>query len=228
MTEETSVLDEGIDRHLGMSRVKWLIRAAGRQPESFASAHEFLTRPRTPVPCRLILDVSPPRLNDLALEERLAAERSDTPIIFLSRHCDKLESYLSEAVGTNCRQGLPPQPSQLALAAAKISVHVRRLRRMSVKLRVLSSLLLLSVPACQLGAHKSFRGRMVAETPRNVRGRLCQISDSEPISCPPKSNQPYVLPFRAGNSGPQIVATDGCRDLHRCYRCRTGWIIVTG
>ena len=88
MTEETSVLDEGIDRSLGMSRVELLIRSAGCQPETFASAHEFVARPRSAVPCCLILDVSPPDLNGLELQERLAAERSNMPITFLSGHCD--------------------------------------------------------------------------------------------------------------------------------------------
>jgi len=71
-----------------MSRVELLIRTAGCQPETFASAHEFLARPRSAVPCCLILDVSPPDLNGLELQERLAAERSNMPITFLSGHCD--------------------------------------------------------------------------------------------------------------------------------------------
>ena len=81
-------MDEGIDRYLGMSRVELLIRTAGCQPETFASAHEFLARPRSAVPWCLILDVSPPDLNGLELQERLAAERSNVPITFLSGHCE--------------------------------------------------------------------------------------------------------------------------------------------
>lgn len=65
-----------------------LIRAAGWQPKTFASAHEFLAHPRSAVPSCLILDVTLPDLNGLELQERIAAERTDMPIIFLTGHVD--------------------------------------------------------------------------------------------------------------------------------------------
>jgi FixJ family two-component response regulator len=65
-----------------------LIRAAGWQPEMFASAHEFLAYPRTAVPCCLVLDVALPDLNGLELQERVAAEHSEIPLIFLTYHSD--------------------------------------------------------------------------------------------------------------------------------------------
>ena len=64
-----------------------LIRTAGWQPETFASAQEFLSRPRPPVPCCLVLDVTLPGLSGLELQERLA-ERTDMPIIFITGHGD--------------------------------------------------------------------------------------------------------------------------------------------
>ena len=42
-----------------------LIRCAGWQPETFASAQEFLARPRVRAPSCLVLDVSLPGLNGL-------------------------------------------------------------------------------------------------------------------------------------------------------------------
>ena len=65
-----------------------IIRTGGWQPETFASAREFLARPRTAVPCCLILDVNLPDLNGLELQERIAADRNDMPMIFLSGQCD--------------------------------------------------------------------------------------------------------------------------------------------
>lgn len=65
-----------------------MIRAEGWRPETFASAHEFLARPRCAVPCCLILDVTLPDLNGLELQERIATERTDMPIIFLTGHGD--------------------------------------------------------------------------------------------------------------------------------------------
>ena len=65
-----------------------LIRFAGWQPETFASAQEFLARPRAPVPSCLVLDVSLPGLNGLDLQKRVAVERPDMPIIFITGHGD--------------------------------------------------------------------------------------------------------------------------------------------
>jgi FixJ family two-component response regulator len=64
-----------------------LIRTAGWQPETFASAQEFLSRPRPTVPCCLVLDLTLPGLSGLELQERLT-ERTDMPIIFITGHGD--------------------------------------------------------------------------------------------------------------------------------------------
>jgi FixJ family two-component response regulator len=65
-----------------------LIRTEGWRPETFASAQEFLVMPRAVVPNCLILDVSLPGINGLELQERIAAERTDMPIIFITGHGD--------------------------------------------------------------------------------------------------------------------------------------------
>jgi FixJ family two-component response regulator len=65
-----------------------LIRCEGWQPETFASAEEFLECPRTGMPSCLVLDVSLPGLTGLELQQRIAAERTDIPIIFVSAYAD--------------------------------------------------------------------------------------------------------------------------------------------
>ena len=65
-----------------------LIQTEGWRPETFASAREFLARPRSPVPSCLVLDVSMPDLNGLELQQRLAPERGELPIIFITGHGD--------------------------------------------------------------------------------------------------------------------------------------------
>ena len=65
-----------------------LIRHEGWQPETFASADEFLSRPRPLVPSCLVLDLSLPGLSGLDLQRRIASERSDMPIIFITGHGD--------------------------------------------------------------------------------------------------------------------------------------------
>ena len=64
-----------------------LIRVAGWQAETFASAQEFLARPRVQRPTCLLLDVGLPDLNGLDLQ-RLVADRVDMPIIFITGRGD--------------------------------------------------------------------------------------------------------------------------------------------
>ncbi len=65
-----------------------LIRCAGWQPETFASAQDFLSRPPDETPSCLLLDIELPGLNGLELQERMAADRSEMPIIFITGHGD--------------------------------------------------------------------------------------------------------------------------------------------
>jgi FixJ family two-component response regulator len=65
-----------------------LIRHAGWQPETFASAQEFLARPRVLAPSCLVLDVTLPDLNGLDLQKRVAVDRIDMPIIFITGYGD--------------------------------------------------------------------------------------------------------------------------------------------
>jgi FixJ family two-component response regulator len=65
-----------------------LIRSSGWEPELFASAQEFLARPRAFAPSCLILDVNLPDLNGLELQKRIAADRVEMPIIFITGYGD--------------------------------------------------------------------------------------------------------------------------------------------
>ena len=65
-----------------------LIRCEGWEPKTFASAPEFLAHPRTLVPSCLVLDISLPGLDGLDLQKRVAVERPDIPIIFITGHGD--------------------------------------------------------------------------------------------------------------------------------------------
>jgi FixJ family two-component response regulator len=65
-----------------------LIQTEGWQPETFASAQEFLDRPRALTPSCLVLDVSLPGLNGLELQQRLAPDRGELPIVFITGHGD--------------------------------------------------------------------------------------------------------------------------------------------
>src|ERR1700744_1925012 len=65
-----------------------MISSAGWKPEVFASAKEFLSRPRANAPSCLVLDVNLPDLNGLDLQMRVADDRIDMPIIFITGYGD--------------------------------------------------------------------------------------------------------------------------------------------
>src|SRR5271170_2246240 len=65
-----------------------LIRCEGWRPETFASGQDFLTQPRSLVPSCLLLDISLPGLSGLDLQKRVAVERTDMPIIFITGYGD--------------------------------------------------------------------------------------------------------------------------------------------
>ena len=65
-----------------------MIRSAGWKPEIFASATEFLSHPRAHAPSCLVLDVNLPDLNGLDLQMRVAGDRIDMPIIFITGYGD--------------------------------------------------------------------------------------------------------------------------------------------
>jgi FixJ family two-component response regulator len=65
-----------------------LIRFQGWQVETFASAQEFLSRPRALIPNCLVLDVYLPGLNGLDLQKSIAADRASMPIIFITGYGD--------------------------------------------------------------------------------------------------------------------------------------------
>ena len=65
-----------------------LLRSVGLRVEAFASAQEFLRRPRPEVPSCLVLDVRLPGLSGLELQQRLAEGDMAMPIIFITGHGD--------------------------------------------------------------------------------------------------------------------------------------------
>ena len=65
-----------------------LVRAAGMDVESFASAGEFLTAARRDGPGCIVLDVRMPGMSGPALQEELGKRGQRLPIIFLSGHGD--------------------------------------------------------------------------------------------------------------------------------------------
>jgi len=65
-----------------------LIREAGWRALSFSSARDFLSHQHKAGPSCLILDMSLPDLNGLDLQQQIAGERADMPIIFVTGYGD--------------------------------------------------------------------------------------------------------------------------------------------
>jgi FixJ family two-component response regulator len=65
-----------------------LVRSAGLRVEAFASAEEFLNRPRADVPSCLVLDVRLPDLSGLDLQRRMVDANNEMPIVFITGHGD--------------------------------------------------------------------------------------------------------------------------------------------
>lgn len=65
-----------------------LIRSAGFEVKTFASAQDFLARPPADAPCCLVLDVQLPGLSGLDLQSRMAELDLEIPIVFITGHGD--------------------------------------------------------------------------------------------------------------------------------------------
>ena len=65
-----------------------LLRSAGLNATTFASPQEFLDNHDQNVPGCLVLDVAMPHINGLELQQVLAAQCSELPVIFLTGHGD--------------------------------------------------------------------------------------------------------------------------------------------
>jgi len=68
--------------------LKAVIGKAGWQPLLFASAEGFLSHPRQFCPSCLVLEALLPGLKGLELQQQVASDRADMPIIFISAQSD--------------------------------------------------------------------------------------------------------------------------------------------
>ncbi len=79
------VIDDDVPARESMEKI---ISREGWQPETFAHAQEFFDRPRPHVPNCLVFNISLRDLSGLELQKRIAVERTETPIIFITDHGD--------------------------------------------------------------------------------------------------------------------------------------------
>src|SRR6202162_170889 len=99
-----------------------LIRCEGWEPQTFASALEFLARPRALVPSCLVLDISLPGLNGLDLQKQVAVERPDIPIIFITGHGDVPKTVQAMKAGA-VEFLTKPFSDEVLLSAIRQAIH---------------------------------------------------------------------------------------------------------
>lgn len=103
-----------------------LIETYGWQPQTCASAEEFLAHPRTRIPSCVILDVALPDLNGLELQKRIAVDRPDLPVIFISGRASVFTSVQAMKAGAVEFLTKPFQEEPLLAAIEHALVRSRR------------------------------------------------------------------------------------------------------
>jgi len=112
-----------------------LIARAGWRSECFSSAGEFLARPRCAVPACLLLDTILPDLSGIELQARLADERSELPVLFVTACQDLALTVQAMKAGALEYLTLPFHPDGLlsAVAAALEQSRTALLRRAELR-----------------------------------------------------------------------------------------------
>lgn len=101
-----------------------LVRSAGWRAETFASAEDFLARPRGFAPSCLVLDVQLPDLSGLDLQQRVL-DRTDMPIIFITGYGDVPTTV--QAMKAGAFEFLTkPYSSEVVLAAVESAIERSR------------------------------------------------------------------------------------------------------
>lgn len=121
VTPTVFVVDGDISMRVSLER---LIRTAGWEPESFASAEAFLLHGRGIVPCCVILDLTLPGLSGLELQKQLA-NRRDMPLIFITGHNDV--QMIVQAMKAGAVEVLTKPVNEVALLHA-IDMAIQRSR----------------------------------------------------------------------------------------------------
>jgi FixJ family two-component response regulator len=114
-----------------------LIQSAGWRAETFASAQEFLARPRAEVPSCLILDLQLPGLSGLDLQKRMAEVGLGIPIVFLTGHGNIPASVQAMKAGAVEFLTKPFDEEELVQAVQEAIKRDRHTRQQHAELREL-------------------------------------------------------------------------------------------
>ena len=116
-----------------------LIRSAGLQVETFASAQEFLARPGAEAPSCLVLDLQLPGLSGLDLQKRMAEVGLEIPIVFLTGHGNIPASVQAMKAGAVEFLTKPFDEQDLLQAIQEAIERDRRTRQQHAEMRELQN-----------------------------------------------------------------------------------------
>jgi FixJ family two-component response regulator len=196
-----------------------LVQYAGWQVKTFASAGEFLALPAVRTPSCLVLDISLPDLNGLDLQRRIAIDRIDMPIIFITGHGDipttvrAMKAGALEFLVKPLRQELVLAAMHTALArstmligqAAALAVLQARYASLSRREREVMALVTSGKLNKQVGGElgiseitvKSHRGRVMRKMGAGSLADLVRICASLRLTA--QENSTAQLPARSSN-----------------------------
>ena len=127
-----AIVDDDPSAREGLSR---LIQSVGLRVETFASAQEFLGRPRTEAPNCLVLDLQLPDLSGLDLQKQMVEGHFEIPIVFLTGHGDIPASVQAMKAGAVEFLSKPVDEQQILLAIREAIERDRRTRQQHAQLR---------------------------------------------------------------------------------------------
>jgi FixJ family two-component response regulator len=168
-----------------------LIRLKGWRPELFASAREFLARPRALTPSCLVLDVSLPDLNGLDLQ-KLVADRVDMPVIFITGHADIPTTvramkagaieFLTKPFDDDALLGAIRQAIELSEAALGKEAKARSLRDRYASLTLRERQVMMLVASGLLNKQVGLRLGISEITVKAHRGRVMQKMKADSLA----------------------------------------------
>lgn len=126
-----AIVDDDPSTRRGLQR---LIRSVGWKAETFASAQEFLARPRVESPTCVVLDLQLPGLSGLELQKRMTEVGLEIPIVFLTGHGNIPDSVRAMKAGAVQFLTKPVDQQELLLAIEEAVERDRRTRQQHVEM----------------------------------------------------------------------------------------------